>query len=92
MTGKKPKIPYAFFNFHQSLYKSGLFVPASLVLLHTNCTSAKDLKSSSLMERVSLITTHNFDIITGTVVLVSELPPSHQFVCEPLPCLHLLLQ
>lgn len=62
------------------------------MLLHANYTSAKALKSSSLMERVSLITTYSFDIATGTTLLVSELPASHQFVREPLPCLHLLLQ
>lgn len=97
MTGNKPKIPYVFSNFRQSLHKSGLFVRASLgkrniVLLHANCTSAKALKSGSLMEIVSSITTHNFDIITGTMFLVDELPTSHQFVHEPLPCLHLLHQ
>lgn len=77
-----------FSHSHQLLCKSGLFVPASLgkiniVLLHAHCISAKALQSSSLMERVSLITTHSFDIVTGT---------SHQFAHEQLPCLHLLLQ
>lgn len=97
MIGNKPKIPYETSNFRQSLHKSGLFVQASLgkrniVTLHANCTSAKARKSGSLMETVSLITTHNFDIITRTMFLVDEVPTSHQFVHEPLPCLHLLRQ
>lgn len=44
------------------------------------------------MERVSLITTQSPDIVTGTMLLVSELPTNHQFVGEPLLCLHWLLQ
>lgn len=77
----------AFSHFHQSLCESGLFVPSSLgkriIVLHAHCTSAKALRSSSLMERVSLITTHSFDIVTGT---------THRFAREQLPRLHLLLQ
>lgn len=44
------------------------------------------------MERVSIITTQSSDIVSGTMLLVSQLPTNHQFAGEPLPCLHWLLQ
>lgn len=44
------------------------------------------------MERVTLITTQSSDIVTGTMLPVSEVPTNHQFAGEPLPCLPWLPQ